>query len=120
MIARGNLLPAFSQLTNHRHRFVCNGYFRIHKAERMVGQPVLALLAQRGDSRHAKDPRVWEDKVNAEWLKVTAERVRREEQKEYPIILAKKRLEGDRHPWMSSFTQRHMEPSTQELSPVSY
>lgn len=58
----------------------------------MTGEPVLEFLAQRPDSQNAKDARVWQDKASATWLKVTAERVRKEEQKEDPITVAKRQL----------------------------
>jgi hypothetical protein len=59
----------------------------------MTGQPVLDFLMKRGDSQRAREPKIWEDKVNSEWLKVLVERVRKEEQREDPALLAKQRLE---------------------------
>lgn len=95
--ASDTLLPVYSQLSNHGRRFAFNAYYRINSAEKMTGQPVLDFLANRGDSQRAKEPKVWEDKVNSVWMKVLVEHVRKEEQKEDPAIAARQHyLEGQR------------------------
>lgn len=56
----------------------------------MEGLPVIDFLTRRGDSRKARKRSVWNDKVNAKWLKVTIERVGDAEQQADPVEVAKR------------------------------